>query len=293
MRLRQLATTQSVCFFAFPETHQSILDICGMNENDAVNSSHVVRWLLEQTCRANEQLQNLYVSQGADFCNRMNAEWENADFLSDAQDRSAYVEVLQHPEQQTLVQLYGGRTEGSHDLSSITPVLPQLQTFKDKLNQLRLSMSNTVNTFHSSALEEVEQEREVEFQVEEVREAQKTVHYKAHTFPGLHPAISGFVNSGCLCGNVGYEHVFDAVSSTSIGERFDIVGTESCLFVSAEFMKTIRTNKGGLTDNFLVSSLSFTACSQTYHFISVPLNGSCTIPSPSTHSLSSPRKQRL
>jgi hypothetical protein len=260
MRLRQLATTQSVCFFAFPETHQSILDMCGMNENDTVNSSHVVRWLLEQTCRANEQLQNLYVSQGADFCNRMNAEWENAGFLSDGQDRSAYVEVLQHPEQQTLVQLYGGRTEGIHSLASITPVFPQLQTFKDKLNQLHLSTSNTANALHCSALEEVEQEREVEFQVEEVREAQKTIHYKAHTFPGLHPAISGFVSSGRLCGSVGYEHVFDAVSSTSIGERFDIVGTESCLFVSTEFMKTIHTNKGGLIDNFLVSSLSFTAC---------------------------------
>jgi hypothetical protein len=54
-----------------------------MNEDDEVNSSHVVRWLLEQTCRTNEQLQNLYVSQGIDFCNRMNAEWENAAFLSD------------------------------------------------------------------------------------------------------------------------------------------------------------------------------------------------------------------
>jgi hypothetical protein len=253
MRLRQLATTQSICFFAFPETHQSILDACGMNENDKVDSSHVVSWLLEQTCRTNEQLQNLYVSQGIDFCNRMNAEWENAAFLSDAQDRIAYVEVLKHPELQTLEQLYGGRTEDTHGLSSLTARSPQLQTFKKKLNELRLSTSNTANTFHSSALEEVEQEREVEFQVEEVREVQKVLHYKAYAFPGLHPAVTGFVSTGRLCGDVGYEHVFDAVSHTSIGEKFGIVGTESCLFVSAEFMKTIKTNKGGLIDNFLVS----------------------------------------
>jgi hypothetical protein len=257
MRLRQLATTQSVCFFAFPETHQSILDVCGMNENDTVNSSHVVRWLLEQTCRMNEQLQNLYISQGADFCNRINAEWENKAFLSDAQDRSAYVKILQHTEQQTLEQLYGGRTEGVNSLSSLATMFPRLQTFKNKLTRLRLSTSNTANTLHSSALEEVEQEREVEFQVEEVREVQKAVHYKAHTFPGLHPAISGFVRTGCLCGNVGYEHIFDAVSKTSLGERFDIVGTESRLFVSTEFMQTIKTDKRGLIDNFLVSSQSF------------------------------------
>jgi hypothetical protein len=256
MRLRQLASTQSVCFFAFPETHQSILDVCGMNENDTVNSSHVVRWLLEQTCRTNEQLQNLYISQGTDFCNRINAEWENAAFLSDAQARSAYVEVLQHPEQQTLEQLYGGRTENTHCPSSLMVMFPQLQTFENKLNQLRLSTSSTANAAHSSALEEVEQEREVELQVEEVREVQKAPHYEAHAFPGLHSVISSFVSVGYLCGGVGYEHVFDAVSRTSIGERFGIVRTDSRLFVSAEFMKTIKANQGGSIDNFLVSLLS-------------------------------------
>jgi hypothetical protein len=50
------------------------------------------------------------------------------------------------------------------------------------------------------------------------------------------------------------EDVFAAVSRTSIGERFGIEGTESRLFVSMEFMKTV---KGGLIDEFLVSSLSF------------------------------------
>lgn len=257
MRLRQLATTQSVCFFAFPETHQSILDVCEMNEDDQVNSSHVVRWLLEQTCRTNEQLQNLYISQGTDFCNRMNAEWENAAFFSDVKDRTAYVEVLQHPEQHTLEQLYGGHTEHTHGPTSLTTTFPQLETFKETLNHLRLSMSNTADILHSSALEEVEQEREVEHQIEEVREVQKASDCKAHTFPGIHPAISSFVSTGHLCGDVGYEHVFDAISRTSIGERFGIVGTESRLFVSVEFMKTIKTDKGGSIDNFLVSSSSF------------------------------------
>jgi hypothetical protein len=224
-----------------------------MNQNDKVNSSHVVRWLLEQTCRTNEQLQNLYVSQGIDFCNRIDAEWENAAFLSDAQERSAYVQVLQHPEQRTLEQLYGGCTEDTQGPSSLMTMFPQLQAFKSKLNELRLSTSNTANIIHSSALEEVEQEREVEFQVEEVREVQKALHYKAHVFPGLHTAIADFVSTGRLCGDVGYEKVFDAVSRTSIGRRFGVVGTESRLFVSAEFMKTIKTEEGGLIDNFLVS----------------------------------------
>ena len=125
---------------------------------------------------------------------------------------------------------------------------------------MRLGTLKNASILHSSALEEVEQEREVEFQVEEVREVQKALHYEAHAFPGIHPAISSFVSTGRLCGAVGYEHVFDAVSRTSMGQRFGIVGTGSRLFASVEFMKTIKTGKGGLIDNFLVSSSSF-ACS--------------------------------
>jgi hypothetical protein len=260
MRLRQLATTQSVCFFAFPETHQSILDVCGRSSDHKIDSSNVVRWLLEQTCRTNEQLQNLYISQGTDFCNRVNTEWENAAFLFDAQDRSAFVKVLRHPEQQTLEQLYGSRTENVHSTLPPTTTFPQLEAFRNKLNQLRLSMSQAADNLHSSALEEVEQEREVEFQVEEVREVQKAVHYEAHTFPGLHAAISGFVNTGRLCGNVGYESVSNAVSRTSTGDRSGIGGIESGLFVSAEFMRAIKTKERGLIDNFLVSSSSFAFC---------------------------------
>ena len=68
MRLRQLATTQSVTFFAPPEVHQSILDLCQKGPTELINSSHVVRWLLEQTCSGIEQLQPLYYAQGMITC---------------------------------------------------------------------------------------------------------------------------------------------------------------------------------------------------------------------------------
>ncbi|KAF2797566.1 hypothetical protein K505DRAFT_358267 [Melanomma pulvis-pyrius CBS 109.77] len=251
MRLRQLATTQSLSFFASPETHQSILDVCKMDNKDKIDSSHVVHWLLEQTCRANEQLQNLYISQGADFCNRTAAEWENAAFLSNLQDRYAYVKVLQRPEQQTLEQLYGNRTDDTQCPSSRRTTSPQIQTFMDELNNLRRAAASNPNVLHSSALEEVEQEREVEFQVEEVREVQRPVHYEALEFPGIHAAISAFVLTGVLHGGEGYEHVFTAVSRTSVGQKFSVAATDSQLFASAEFMRTIKTGKHGSIDNFL------------------------------------------
>lgn len=260
MRLRQLGTTQSITFFAPPEVHQSIIDVCEtclgeeFNPFD-INSSHVLCWLLEQTCRANEHLQNLYLAQGADFCRRTNAQWENSEFLTDGKQRKACLAVLQQPERQTLEQLYGLVKDTKPSVSP-GPVSTELKTFMKVLNkQKRVAIVNG-NPVQSSMLEEVEQEREVEFQVEQVRQVQKPVHHKALKFNGLHSAIFTFVETGEITGGKGYEHVFDAVARTSIGEKYGVRCTTSQLFVSVEFMRTIELGKDDPSNcNFLVSSL--------------------------------------
>jgi len=56
MRLRQLAISQSVIFFAPPEVHQSILNLRGKTGLDHIDSHDVIIWLLEQTCCNIEQL---------------------------------------------------------------------------------------------------------------------------------------------------------------------------------------------------------------------------------------------
>jgi hypothetical protein len=136
----------------------------------------------------------------------------------------------------------------------------------DELNNQRHAAASKPNALHSSALEEVEQEREVEFQVEEVREVQRPVHHTALAFPGIHPAISAFVRTGLLYGEEGYEHVFTAMARTSVGKKFSVAGTKSQLFVagtksqlfvSAEFMRTIKTGRDVSIDNFLVSPLLY------------------------------------
>lgn len=258
MRLRQLGTTQSIIFFAPPEVHQSIPDVCKKRfgelvKSSQIDSSHVVSWLLEQTCRANEHLQNLYLAQGTDFCRRTNAQWKNEKFLSRESYREAYLKVIQHPERQTLEQLYGVMTDTQPSSLADVPST-ELKSFMEELRKRRRVASG--DAVHSSVLEEVEQEREVEFQVEEVRQVQKPTHYKALEFPGLHAAVSHFAKTGDLAGEHGYEHVFDALARTSIGQKYDVCRTKSQLFVSNEFMRTIELRNRVPNDNFLVSSYS-------------------------------------
>jgi hypothetical protein len=252
MRLRQLGSTQSVVFFAPPEVQQSILDVCKRRREEVIDSSHVVSWLLEQTCRANEQLQNLYLAQGTDFCRRTNAQWENAKFLTENGHREAYLKVIQHLERQTLEQLYGGMADTQpSSFSNLSST--QLNGFMEELSKQRRAADGNRQAIHSSALEEVEQEREVEFQVEEVRQVQKPTHYKALAFPGLHPAISHFAKTGDLAGEHGYEHAFAALARTDVGQKYNVCCTTSLLFVSAEFMRTIKFGKHSPNDDFLVS----------------------------------------
>jgi hypothetical protein len=193
-----------------------------------------------------------YLAQGTDFCRRTDAQWENVKFLTDKHHREAYLRVIQHPERQTLEQLYGTVADIQPSVVAYTPSMA-LKGFMEELAEHRRAANGEGDRIHSSVLEEVEQEREVEFQVEQVRQVQKPMHYKALTFPGLHAAVSHFAKTGNLAGGHGYEHVFDALARTSIGKKYNVRRTTSQLYVSTEFMRTIEVGKRIPNDNLLVS----------------------------------------
>lgn len=223
-----------------------------MLDSSYIDSSHVLCWLLEQTCRANEHLQNLYLAQGMDFCRRTSAQWKNAKFLIKNRHREAYLSVIQHPERQSLEQLYGAVTD-THANSVADMPSTELKGFVVELNKQRRAAKGYGIPIHSSVLEEVEQEREVEFQIEQVRQVQKRTHYKALIFPGLHAAVSCFAQTGDLTGGYGYEHVCDTLARMSIGQKYNVSRTTSRLFVSTEFIRTVELGKHIPNDNFLVS----------------------------------------
>ncbi|KAI1805842.1 hypothetical protein F4811DRAFT_513767 [Daldinia bambusicola] len=252
MRLRQLRTTQSVSFFAPPEVDQSIRDFCRPARGTSIDASHVVTWLLEQTCCVNEDLQSLYVSQGVDFCQRTDAIWRHENFLTNTTQRAKLLETLQQPERQTLEQLYGGALADSRIRTVGHMSTPQLQKFADQLNQ----SYGERGALHVGAMEEVEQEREVQVQVEQVRQIQKPLRYEALEFPGLHPAISNFARIGVLedtspnRNQTAFEHAFEYVARTTLGKQFGVKNTGSQFFVSTEFKRTVKC-RNGMVDNYM------------------------------------------
>jgi len=255
MRLRQLGSTQRVTFFAPPEVHQSIIYFRGKTAWDHIDSHDVICWLLEQTIQGLENLQPLFYAQGTDFCRRSQAKLDYPDFLTNGNHQSSYLKVLQDPEQQTLKSLYDPRLEKSgrgklpHHLSGDS----QIATFVRELERNRRAFQDTGNAVHASALQEVEQEREVAVEAQTIRERQKPQRFYPQSFSGLDDDIREFVNSGELrTGNMTCQQAFQYMNTTNIGKKYKLnLPMNSKLFVSLEFRKTVYTPSGNYHDNFL------------------------------------------
>ncbi|RVD84020.1 uncharacterized protein DFL_005787 [Arthrobotrys flagrans] len=107
----------------------------------------------------------------------------------------------------------------------------------------------------NSALQEVEQEREVAFEIESIRAVQKPVHYTPYKFRGLYKDLVTFVNTGrVLVSTEGYEPVFLALRrSCSLGAKYsiDFNAASGLLYSSVEFSKTVHLNRRTkFNDNF-------------------------------------------
>lgn len=255
MRLRQLATTQSIVFVASPEVDQSIRDHRKKKSHDLIDSYDVICWLLEQTCSNIEQIQPLFFSHGIDFCRRTQAALNNPEFLINAGQRDDYLRVLRQVERQTLVQLYMPRSK-SKTSKNPGPFSPDISKFMTELNARRKGFKDTGIAVHGSTLQEVEQEREVAFEVEAIREVQKPTHYLPLLFSKVHKDILGFVKTGRLAaGYGGYEHAFIALRRTALGLKHGIrsEAITSKFFVSKEFTRTVKIPQDRLNDDYIVS----------------------------------------
>ncbi|KAE8153499.1 hypothetical protein BDV25DRAFT_168741 [Aspergillus avenaceus] len=258
MRLRQLATTQSVIFIAPPEVHMSILDIRGKALGDRLDSSDVVEWLLVQTCNSNRELQSLYSAQGFDFCHRMEAAVTHDKLLESSINRDEYVRKIQQHESQTLEHLYGPKLidkqmiSQSTDMTSLGPFHGSLNTILEALTRIQQE-SQLLTRIPNEALEEVEQEREVAYEIEEEREMQQPCRMKALKFLGLNESILRFVKTGILEGDDGYIKAAIFLESTELGQKHGIEGSGlvSQLYVSTEFTRTVRLKKGKKNDSYL------------------------------------------
>ncbi|EXJ58525.1 hypothetical protein A1O7_05951 [Cladophialophora yegresii CBS 114405] len=254
MRLRRLATTQSITFFAPPEVHQSILDFRCKGDNRHLDSHDVVCWLLEQTCQGLENLQPLFHAQGVNYCQRTQAASNNPQYLSNPAQRDAYLGALQDHEQQSLKSLYEPRTEKKKkNRIKDEKFEGKIGLHIRELERRRKAFQDTGSAVHASALQEVEQEREVAVEAETIRERQKPVYFHPHTFSGLAHALKEFILSGILrLDNSLWESAFSYMKRSATALKYPAeLPASPQLLVSAEFRQAVIVPSGKVNDDFL------------------------------------------
>ena len=229
---------------------------------------------MENTCDGIEQLQPLYYSQGIDFCRRRQAVLDHPDFLTDKVQREAYITSIKHAEQQTLQQLYEPkaktRLETSQEFTNM-----QLKGFVKELNKCKKTFQDTGKAVHASALQEVEQERELVFEVEAVRQVKKPTRYPALSFPGLHTTLRSFAKHGRIPADATcFTHIMYSLSKTAVGRKFRVSpkASNSKIFVSAEFDRTVKLNVDLTGDNFIVSTLKLATMNHANSLVQRPVN---------------------
>ncbi|UKZ69585.1 uncharacterized protein TrAtP1_010591 [Trichoderma atroviride] len=199
----------------------------------------------------------LHIAQGLNFCHRTNALWKHPEFLTDKSALKKLLGVIQLQEHQTLEQLYSTRFSAPQtDKTNFD--FTQLQRFSSVLDNKRHTASSEALT-PAAAFMEVEQEREVEFEVEQVREKQSDMQYTPRKFPGLAGFIKSFVVTGRLEAGGPYLQAFEFIGMTKIGRKFKVKKTASRLFVSREFANTTVNSKLQTEPDILVRNALFIA----------------------------------
>lgn len=197
---------------------------------------------------------SLHIAQGFDFCRRTNALWKHAKSIDDGNATHQLVRSIQQRDGQTLEMLYGPRQV--EPLESTTQFdFTRLQEMATGLSQQRLDSWQPGRSDLLSAFEEVEQEREVEFEVEQIREKQKLERFVPLAFRGLDKSLVKFVETGKL--DLGHKFVqaFEFIGTTRLGRQFNVKGTSSKLFISKEFSRIINNSPSRRSIDVVVSNL--------------------------------------
>ncbi|KAF2832658.1 hypothetical protein CC86DRAFT_92549 [Ophiobolus disseminans] len=256
MRLRLLGTTQSVTFFSPPEVHQGILDLRSAAKRSSIpdlNSVDVIRWLLQQTCNAIDQLEPLYFSQMIEYLQRTQGQIDQPDFLVNRKSRKAYLNIVRTQEMQSLRELYAPKYEHHSTVINPSDFAPSLRPYITEVLQRRKGFQDRGFYVHHSTLEEVEQEREMEIELECVREVQLPVHFEALEINRLHDDIKHFATTGKIpAGSDAFTPMLCVLQKTALGLKHGTITAANIparLYVSTQFTRTVQVSEPN--DNFL------------------------------------------
>jgi hypothetical protein len=246
MRMRKLGSTHSVFFMASTELVGYISAATGV-DGDAITSTHVLYWSIQETQAQLRTYSSLWVSQGFNFDDR-NTSWER--YKQDSISATNFTEALKEKESHTLEDLYGiGHVDPRNEPRNHSRLK---QAIQDRYKEFDLSPS------HSARMQE-EHEREVAQEKEEERQIERPPAAVPETHV-VHRDVRSLVSTGMIPHkSPAIIPAFHCLLQTTLGifakKELTSQGAFSHVWVTNDFAMTIKKMRGkkstSMLDDFL------------------------------------------
>ncbi|KAL9623914.1 MAG: hypothetical protein Q9160_001906 [Pyrenula sp. 1 TL-2023] len=256
MRMRKLAQGQSIVTFAPSEIRDSILKLLGKSRTDSIDISAAISWLLEQTCQQIDKYYPMWLNKGLSHTRRRIA-YELALSASGGDLRNlvnnkAVVDALmgstKEREARTLSELYNNQSN-PFNLDQI------VEEAQDEIAQRLIQEYNTIddsNRLRDATIHE-EQEREIEFQVENEREVERPPDVDA-AIPRIDADVKNLVTYGRMSSALpsrSFHQAYSIIAGTTAKAMLPNTAITSNLLVTSDYTRVVVLPPDGTTDEFL------------------------------------------
>lgn len=248
MRMRKLAATQSVIFIAPPEVDQSIRAVTE-TPSEEINSAHVVRWALHQSCLLLKHQHALCTTKGLQHSRRRIAAADHIDDNGFVSDPQTYLDTIREQESRPVSEMY--RLDQNHGKE--LPFQPSRKELNDEImaNQMVNWNQIDIGDFTDGGLSE-EQEREVLHEVEEEREVERPREV-VPAVPAECKALLNLIEDGTMpTGSFdGILPAFEVLKTTKLAAHYSQASWPMQILATADFMRTIKSREPRSQDDFL------------------------------------------
>lgn len=248
MRMRKLAVSQSVRFFAPPEVDNSIRAFL-KQPAAPVDSSHVVRWAIHQSCQALKSQKSIWTLRGLSHSRRRIASMRHLSDDGQVSDPNRYLETIRERESRPVTELYGVRSRQERKIAfepsadeRVDTIMSDLLMEWERIDVTDLTTCGISEEQEREVLHEIEQEREVQ----RAREGKPA---KPNAWDGLeylirHGKPPRETAAGCF-------PAFDTLKKTRLKSQYVRTDWPIHVVVTEDFLRTIETTNDSGQDDFL------------------------------------------
>lgn len=247
MRMRKLAVSQSLSFFAPPEVDSNIRALM-KNPAATIDSADVLRWVIYQSCESLKRQKSTWVVKGLLHRRRQIASSKYLLGEGEVSDADAFLNTIREREGRSLPDLYGVSSSLERgfpfDLSVQEKSDPTMQMLTKEWEAGDRSSLNAPNV-------DEEQEREVLHEVEQEREVEKAVNIKPQK-PSVCPVLLPLVETG-KAPKVpdGLYPAFEILIYTRLSDQYLRHEWPFHVVVTVDFMRTVLSNEASSQDEYL------------------------------------------